>query len=121
VQFGETTPASTTVTNDGAGSVSVQGAAGAIAVTTSTGDIELGIASWSPEDGNVFADNGDITLTVPASVDGTMVFSASGDITEQGVPETWASSGAGSYTMNSGSGGQLTVTADFGDIALVVQ
>ena len=74
-------------------------------------------------DGRVFTDNGDITFTVPADVDGSM--SLLGDaLTESGVPDTWAAAGEGnakSYTMGAGEGGFVDVTSDFGDVALVVQ
>ncbi len=114
------TPASTKVVNDGAGDLAVHGAQGPLEVTASTGDVELSIAAWPTSNGSVFSDNGDITITVPAAADGTIELVTDYELTESGVPETWVATSNG-YTMNTGAGATVNVTADFGDIALFVE
>ena len=49
---------------------------------------------------------------------------ASGELTEQGIPATWATAGEGnarSYTMGDGKGGQVDLVTEFGDIAVVAK
>jgi hypothetical protein len=116
------TPASTSVVNDGAGSLTVYGAQGALEVIASTGDVTLSIGSWpaAGSSGTVFTDNGDIDVDVPATADGTIILSAEGELTENGVPETWTATADG-YTMGTGMGGTVDITTDFGDIILNVE
>jgi hypothetical protein len=120
VDLSGSTPLSTTVVNDGAGDLAVFGARGKLTVTADVGDVDLTIAEWSTENGSVFTDNGDIDITVPRAADGTLILVGDA-ITEEGVPETWTSDGAGTYTMNAGMGGTVDVTSDFGDVHLFVE
>ncbi len=114
------TPASTKVVNDGAGSLTVYGARGELDVTASTGDVTLSIASWPAGNGTVFTDNGDIDVSIPSSAEGTLILSAEGELTEDGIPATWTETADG-YTMGTGVGGTVDITTDFGDIILTVE
>jgi hypothetical protein len=124
VDLGGATPASTKVVNDGAGSISVQGARGLLEVVAGTGDVDVDVATWATGGtGRVFSDNGDITIAVPAASDGTMSLLASDQLTESTLPAEWLVAGEGSqrsYTMGAGAGGHVDVTADFGSIVLTV-
>lgn len=111
-------PASTTVVTDNGG-IELYGAAGPLEVTGGNGDVTVAIAAWGGdgEDGAIYADNGDIALTVPAAADGTLTLSASEGITDEGVPGEKVENDAGaSYTMGDGAGAHVDVTADFGAI-----
>jgi hypothetical protein len=124
VDLGGATPASTKVVNDGAGSISVQGARGLLEVVAGTGDVDVDVATWATGGtGRVFSDNGDITIAVPAASDGTMSLLASDQLTESTLPAEWLVAGEGSqrsYTMGAGAGGHVDVTAEFGSIVLTV-
>jgi hypothetical protein len=120
VDLDGSTPASTRVVNDGAGSLSVSGARGAIEITASTGDVSVSVAEWPTMNGSVYTDNGDIAITVPSDADGSISLTAEGEITESGVPTTWVATADG-YTMGAGTGGAVDVTTDFGDIVLTVE
>lgn len=114
------TPASTRVINDGAGSLAVSGARGALEITASTGDVDVSVAVWPTVNGSVYTDNGDINITVPSEADGSISLTADGEVTESGVPATWVATADG-YTMGAGTGGAVDVTTDFGDIVLTVE
>jgi hypothetical protein len=122
VDLGGTAAASTSVVHDGAGSISVSGARGLLEIVASTGDVTVDVDAWAASgDGRIFTDNGDIVLSLPAAADGTLTLTASDQLTESGVPETWTAAGEGnakSYTMGAGAGGHVDVTADFGSISL---
>lgn len=125
VDLSGASPASTKVVNDGAGSISVQGARGLLELVASTGDVDADVAAWAAAGtGRIFSDNGDITLAVPAAADGTMSLLASDQLTEPTLPAEWLVAGEGSaksYTMGAGAGGHVDVTADFGSIAFTVR
>lgn len=110
-------PASTRVVG-GNGSVEVYGAAGPLDILGENGDVTVSIASWAADGtGSIFADNGDIDLTVPDDADGTMTLVASGQIVDEGVPgDKEENAGGASFTLGEGLGAHLDVTADFGDI-----
>jgi hypothetical protein len=116
--LGGSVPASTTVVTDN-GSLEVYGARGPLEIEGGNGDVTVSVDEWAGGGtGSIFADNGDIDLTVPSDANGTMTLVASGQIVDEGVPGDKAENDGGtSFTMGDGEGAHVDVTADFGDIA----
>lgn len=120
-------PSSTDVENKGGGGIKVIGARGTLRVIGNAGDVEVSVAEWGVNDGVVEAGAGDISFSLPSDADGTITASAGGqnsEVTEHGVPTTWAMAGEGgakSYTMGTGEGAQVDLTTDLGNIAIIAQ
>jgi hypothetical protein len=117
-------PARTTRVISDNGSIEIVNARGTLDVATDNGSVSVDVATWSADNGSVRTGNGDISFSVPGAVNGKMTADASGELTEQGIPVTWATVGEGnarSYTMGDGKGGQVDLVTEFGDIALVVK
>ena len=119
VELNGTTPTLTRVHTEN-GSLTITGAQGTLDVFSGNGSIDLDVAAWSTSNGSVLTENGDINISVPSAADGTISFTADGEVTESGVPATWVATEDG-YTMNAGTGGTVDVTTEFGDIALSVE
>lgn len=110
--------------DSGNGSIELAGASGALDVRTENGSVEVDVDAWSARDGLVETGNGDITIWVPANVDGAMTAWATEPIIEQGIPSSWATAGEGnarSYTMGNGDGGQVDLKTEFGEIEIIVK
>lgn len=116
-------PSRATTIVSGNGRIEVVGARGAIDVTTDNGSVSVDLDAWSDVDGIIATGNGDIDLTVPAGVNGTMTaLTENGLVVERSLPSTWATAGAGnakSYTMGNGDGGQLDLFTELGDITII--
>lgn len=122
------TPTSTTVVGN-AGGIAVTGAAGLLSFVNDAGDIDVSVASWAAVDageGKIHQSGaGDIALHVLQSFEGSIQAQASGVLNDSTVPSSWqvdeAAANSKTYNMNSGAGGNVVVTADYGDITIDVQ
>jgi hypothetical protein len=108
---------SVTVTNTNAGNITVDGAAGKLAISGAF-DVSVGVSAWAPagQDGSIHAgDLGNLSVSFPASATGTFTAQAGGQINDAGLPSNWpsASSAANSksYTMGSGAGAKVDLVA----------
>ncbi|NUO49706.1 MAG: DUF4097 family beta strand repeat protein [Polyangiaceae bacterium] len=119
VDLGGSTPTATRVHTEN-GTLTITGAQGSLDIFSGNGSIDLDVAAWATADGSVLTENGDINISVPSEADGTISFTADGEVTESGVPSAWVATDDG-YTMNAGTGGTVDVTTEFGDIALSVE
>jgi hypothetical protein len=128
------TPASTTLTMDGAGTADIRGAAGALDIQgASAGDTIVSLAGdpllWG---GGTITGGGpsDVSVSVPSGADGTIQVQACGDKVVKepsSLPSDWVASpdntdGGKSYTMGAG-GANLAITCDgqLGETTLSVQ
>jgi hypothetical protein len=127
------TPASTTLTMDGAGTSNITGAAGPLNIQgASAGDTTVTLSSdplaWGG--GTITAGGpGDVTVSVPSGANGSIQIQACGDnaINAPSLPSDWVASPdnsdvSQSYTMGSG-GDNLSITCDgqLGETTLRVQ
>jgi hypothetical protein len=114
---------SVTVKNDGAGDISVAGASGALNISGGF-DVKVGVSAWASagHDGSITAgDLGNISISIPATSNGTLTAQAGGKISDGGLPSNWASAAAAdnskSYTMGDGTGAKVALVAG-ADIAI---
>jgi hypothetical protein len=124
-----TAPVSTTVETTGRGDVKVSGAAGALAIGTATGNVDLSVATWSSENGYVHvSESGSIILEVSGGANGTLLVNAQGgSITEPAtIPAGWSkdddcNTTSGTYVLGAGTGGTVDVWTHSGSITLAAK
>lgn len=122
-----TSPSSTTVDTAGRGDVRVVGAAGAVAIATAVGNIDVDLASWTTERGHVHvSESGNIAVRVAADANGTLVVNApAGTITEPApMPESWTpdeecDATFGTYYLGATTGSILDVWTHSGSVTLM--
>jgi hypothetical protein len=105
------------------GSVKVSGAAGPLSIKAGNGTASISVAAWSTSDGTVALGNGDLDFSAPAGASGSIqAFAKNGVVNDAGASSSWTSQangeGSKSYTMGDGTGGNVSLTTDLGDITL---
>jgi hypothetical protein len=101
----------------------VSGTPTSLNVAADNGEVAVTLGAWPTQNSAMKSGTGNLTLSAPASTNGTLSAQASGGtIVDMAIPESWASSVASanskSYTLN-GGGSTLALTTGFGDITLL--